>query len=59
MSDKEMSRREFIKGTAAVIGGLIEAVIVIPSIGYLLSPAFQAEEDTDTLDLGPLAKYPI
>lgn len=59
MSDKEISRRDFIKGTAAVIGGLIGAVIAIPSIGYLLSPALRAEEDTDTIDLGPLENYPI
>jgi hypothetical protein len=26
MSDKELTRRDFIKGTAAVIGGLIGAV---------------------------------
>ncbi len=36
MSDKEISRRDFIKGTAAVIGGLIGAVIALPSIAYLL-----------------------
>ena len=59
MGDKEISRRDFIKGAAAVIGGLIGAVIAIPSIGYLLSPAVRAEEDTDTIDLGPLENYPI
>ena len=59
MSDKEISRRDFIKGTAAVIGSLIGAVITIPSIGYFLSPALQAEDDADTIDLGPLENYPI
>lgn len=59
MSDKEISRREFIKGATAVIGGLIGAVIAIPSIGFLLSPALRAEEDTDTIDLGLLEKYPV
>jgi len=59
MSDKEISRRDFIKGTAAAIGGLIGAVIAIPSIGFMLSPALRAEDDSDTIDLGPLENYPI
>ena len=59
MSKKELTRRDFIKGTAAVIGGLIGAVIALPSIAYLLSPALQKEEDTDTVDLGPLENYPV
>ncbi len=59
MSDKEISRREFIKGATAVIGGLIGAVIAIPSIGFLLSPALRTEEDTDTIDLGSLENYPV
>ena len=59
MSDKELSRRDFIKGTAATIGGLIGAVIALPTIAYLLSPALRAEEDTDSIDLGPLENYPV
>lgn len=59
MSDKELSRRDFIKGTAAAIGGLIGAVIALPTIAYLLSPALRAEEDTDSIDLGPLENYPV
>ena len=59
MSEKNVSRRDFIKGTAAMIGGLIGAVIAIPSIAYLLSPAMQKEEDTASIDLGPLENYPI
>jgi hypothetical protein len=41
MSDKELTRRDFIKGTVATIGGLIGAVIAIPSIAYLLSPSLK------------------
>ncbi len=59
MTDKEITRREFIKGTVTAIGGLIGAVIAIPSIVYLLSPALQAKEDTDLIDLGSLENYPI
>jgi Rieske Fe-S protein len=59
MSDRELTRRDFIKGTAAVIGGLIGAVIALPSVAYLLSPALRAEEDTASIDLGPLENLPI
>ena len=59
MSDKEISRRDFIKGTAAAIGGLIGTVIALPTIAYLLSPAMTEQEDTDSIDLGPLETYPI
>jgi Rieske Fe-S protein len=59
MKNKDLTRRDFIKGTAATIGGLIGALIGIPSILYLLSPSLQAEEDTDTIALGPLENYPV
>lgn len=55
----QISRRDFIKVTAAAIGGIIGTVIAIPSIAYLLSPILQAGENTDVIDLGPLADYPL
>ena len=63
MSDSnphQVSRRDFIKGTAAVIGGLIGALIGIPSVAYLLSPAVNSQGESDAvIPLGPLANYPI
>ena len=59
-SDKnQITRRDFIKGTAVAIGGLIGALIGIPSVAYLLSPSLRAEEDSDSIALGPLENYPI
>lgn len=58
-NNNQLGRRDFIKGTAAVIGGLIGALVGIPSIIYLLSPSLKVEEDTDSIDLGPLENYPI
>jgi Rieske Fe-S protein len=55
----DLNRREFIKGTAAAIGGLIGVLIGIPSIVFLLSPSLDVEENTDAINLGPLEKYPI
>ena len=55
----QISRRDFIKGTATAIGGLIGALIGIPSLVYLLSPSLKGQEDTDSIALGRLENYPI
>jgi len=56
----ELNRRDFIKVTIAGIGGLIGALIGIPSVAYLLSPALQVQaEDEALIPLGPLENYPI
>lgn len=59
MKNNDLNRRDFIKMTAAAIGGLIGTVIGIPSMAYLLSPSLRAEEDTDSIALGALENYPI
>ncbi len=59
MKNKEFTRRDFIKATAAAIGGLIGAVIALPSIAYLLLPALKAQKDTAVIDMGPLKNYPV
>jgi Rieske Fe-S protein len=58
----QVSRRDFIKGTAAVIGGFIGALIGIPSVAYLLSPAVKSGGNTSQdalIALGPLENYPV
>jgi len=54
-----LNRRDFIKAVTVAIGGLIGVLIGIPSIVYLLSPSLRAEEDGDSIALGPLENYPI
>ena len=56
---QDLSRRDFIKTTIALIGGLIGVGIGLPSIAYLLSPSLHKTEDESVMDLGPLDKYPI
>lgn len=42
MSDShELSRRDFIKVTTGIVGGLIGAAIGLPSVFYLIDPALQ------------------
>ena len=56
----QVSRRDFIKAVVAGIGGLIGMFIGVPSAGYLLSPAIQAQAEDDAhISLGRLEGYPI
>lgn len=55
----ELTRRDFIKGVTAFVGGLIGVTIGIPSIAYLLSPSLRKTEDETIVDLGPLDQYPV
>lgn len=54
-----ISRRDFIKVTAAIVGSFIGALIGIPSIVYLLSPAMKSVKNNAVIALGPLENYPI
>jgi Rieske Fe-S protein len=56
----QLSRQDFIKGATAAIGSLIGALIGIPSVAYLLSPATQAGAEKDAVvALDPLESYPV
>ena len=56
----QLTRRDFIKAALMGIGGVIGALVGIPSVAYLLSPAYQASaEDDAQIPLGALENYPI
>ena len=56
----QLSRRDLIKAVLAGIGGLIGALVGLPSVAYLLSPAIQAGAgDKAIIPLGALDNYPI
>jgi menaquinol-cytochrome c reductase iron-sulfur subunit len=54
-----ISRREFIKGATAIIGGMITAVIGLPTIAYLIDPALRASAKEAWIPIGKLADIPI
>lgn len=56
---RRLSRRDFIKSITVLVGGVISIMTGLPVIGYLLSPALRKEEDTSTISLGSLEKYPV
>jgi len=54
-----ISRREFIKGATAIIGGMITAVIGLPTIAYLIDPALKESAKEAWIPIGKLADIPI
>ena len=56
---ESLNRREFIKGTAVMIGGLITAVIGLPTIAYLIDPALKESAKEAWIPLGKLADMPV
>jgi Rieske Fe-S protein len=54
-----ISRREFIKGATAVIGGLITAVIGIPTVAYLIDPALKKGAKEGWIPIGKLEDIPV
>jgi len=61
-TNPELSRNDFVKVTAGVLGGIMGAMIAIPAIAYVLSPAVQSlgSSSTETwIPAGPLENYPV
>lgn len=54
-----MSRNDFVKFTTGILGSIIGAVVGIPAIGYLLSPALKSEATDAWIQIGPLENYPL
>ena len=55
----EINRREFIKGATTIIGGLITAVIGIPTIAYLIDPALRESVKEAWIPVGKLQDMPV
>ena len=54
-----LSRNEFVKVAVAFLGTVIGAVVGLPAIGFILSPALKAQKSEGKISLGPLANYPV
>ncbi len=58
-SSPNLSRREFAKIVTGFLGSIMGAIIGLPIIGYIISPALQTQEVDDWVSLGALDGYPI
>ena len=54
-----ISRRDFIKGTTAAIGGFIAVAIGIPAVAYLLDPATKSGGKQSSVVVGKLEDIPV
>lgn len=60
MSDShELSRRDFIKVTTGIVGGLIGAIIGLPSVFYLIDPALQEGGKEAWIPIGKFADMQV
>jgi menaquinol-cytochrome c reductase iron-sulfur subunit len=56
-----ISRRSFVAGITTLLGGIISAVLGLPAIGYLLSPALKKSKSPadDWIQLGLVENIPV
>lgn len=54
-----ISRRDFIKGVTAIVGGLITTVIGVPAVAYLIDPALHVSAKEAWIPVGRLEDIPI
>ena len=54
-----LSRRDFIKATTGIVGGIIGAGIGIPAIGYLIAPALREDKAGAPITIGKLEDIPV
>lgn len=55
---QHMNRRDFVKVVTTFLGTVMGAVVGLPAIGYLLSPALKGQKADAWVPLGPLENYP-
>jgi menaquinol-cytochrome c reductase iron-sulfur subunit len=59
MSDGELNRRDFIKVTTGIVGGLIGVAIGLPAVAYLLDPAFKPGAKEGWVPVGKVADMQV
>ena len=59
MADSELNRRDFIKVTTGIVGGVIGAVVGLPAVAYLLDPAFKAGAKEGWVPVGNVADMEV
>jgi Rieske Fe-S protein len=54
-----LDRRQFVNVVLTALGTIMGAVIGLPAIGYLISPALRVQKKEAWIPLGPLENYPL
>jgi len=58
-SSPNLSRRDFSKIVMTFLGSIMGAIVGLPIIGYIISPALKTQEIDAWVSLGALDGYPI
>lgn len=59
MADNDLNRRDFIKVTTGIVGGLIGVALGVPAVAYLLDPAFKGGAKEGWVPVGKVADMQI
>lgn len=59
VNSSHLDRRDFVKIVMALLGSIMAAVVGIPIVGYIISPAVKVQKTEDQVSLGPLENFPI
>jgi len=54
-----INRRDFVKIVTTFLGSIMAAIIALPGIAYLISPALRTRREENWIPLGSLENYPI
>lgn len=54
-----IDRRGFVKVILTLVGSVMGAVVGLPAIGYLISPAAKTQKSEARISLGLLENYPV
>ncbi len=54
-----MDRRDFVNLVLAFLGSIMGAIIGIPAISYILSPALKVQQKEAWIPVGPVDRFPI
>ena len=55
----KLNRREFTAIVMTFLGSIIGAVVGLPLVGYIISPAIRSKKVEDWVSLGLLEKFPV
>ena len=54
-----LSRKAFVTTTVGVLGGVMAAMVGLPAVGYLISPATKKQQSEAWIPAGEVDSYPI
>jgi len=54
-----LNRKEFVTVMVGALGTIMGAIVGLPAIGYVISPALKKSKSNAWVEVGPLEDYPV